>query len=339
MICLRAIACTKLCGGGADCFGSMESLPPVKVEFPACVSRDPEVKMEKFPCAVGLATHSTSDSQFIKIESEDESWTQGGANGLGFGSTQQTKKENSVPPGPSRIVQDKSADTKTRTIRTPVNSSKPKRLLNPVPVSPSAGDHTSQTDIRMISPTPDAVIVGHDLTLGEQMLRQHASANITDWWVFNRSHSTNNPRNQSRIPTLPFPAAAISRPLHAGGPPSNFHQLVSFYTCAPFLPLPRGNTFVNGWVSSQYQVIQIHDHILLTKFIDLLRNAHGITREVDIRVIQIAVGTSTFFFNLSDPARSELEWTMVVGLLLLGNEQVAHVAVGAQLNDLACPLG
>lgn len=338
VICLRAIACTQLCGGSADCFGSMESLPRVKVEHPTPVGRDRDVKMEEFPCDVGLAPN-TSDGRFIKIEPDENSWTQKRAHGLEFGTKQLTKQQNSIPLGPSRIVRAKSADVGTRTISTPVNSTKPKRLVKRVRVRHRSKNHTPEIDIPKASPTRNAVDMSQYMSLGEQMLRQHASANMTDWWVLNRTHSTNNPRNQPRIPTLPSPAAAISRPLQVSGPPSNFHQLVSFYTCAPFLPLPRGNTFVNGWVSSQYKLIQIHDHIQLTKFIDLLRSAHGITRKVDVRVIQIAVGTSTFFFNLSDATRSELEWTMVVGLLLLGNEQVAHVAVGAQLNDLACPLG
>lgn len=199
--------------------------------------------------------------------------------------------------------------------------------------------HGNQGLMPMTPSNGHSVPVEHP-RVGEPMLRQNANINPTNRLIFDQMPYVNAPNALSQfghgrpgIPHFPLPAAIYPGPLQSADLPADPPQLTSFYISAPFLQLPCGSIFVSGPASPESRLVQLRGHVPLNYFIGQIRHAHSITPDLRVHVLQVVVGARSFDMDLVHGARCELDWTMVLGLLLLGEEHVAHVSVGVQVNS------
>lgn len=201
--------------------------------------------------------------------------------------------------------------------------------------------------------------MGQLMTPEEYALRQEAYDNTNDGWVVDRMMDANPHVGMKRKadnmleypdtscyqplenPTFPPLAAAHPEQLQSFATPdgffatpTDFHTLISFYVCTPFLQLPYRSMFLNGGNPPVYQLVQLRGHVPLAYFVAQLRYIHLIVPDLDVCAIDVVVGAKSFFLNLLDWADSELKWTMVVGLMLLGEEQTARVSASVRINDM-----
>lgn len=190
------------------------------------------------------------------------------------------------------------------------------------------------------------------MTPEEYMLRQEAYDHTNDEWVVDVNMDVNphidmkrevdsipefpdlSTSQQLEDPTVAPPAAADLPLLQSLATPTDFHRSISFYINTPFIQLPYGSMFINGGGPPMYQLVQLHGHVSLAYFVAELRYKHSITPELIVCAIEIVLGDKLFFLDHLDWAKSEVEWTMVLGSMLLGEKQVAYVSVSVGMNGM-----
>lgn len=195
-------------------------------------------------------------------------------------------------------------------------------------------------------------LMGQQMTPEEYMLRQGAYDHTNGEWVVDVNMDVNShidrKRNADSIlespdlstdkqledPTIAPPAATDLPLLQSLATPIDFHRSISFYINTPFIQLPYGSMFINGGGPPMYQLVQLHGHVSLAYFVAELRYKHSITPELIVCAIEIILGNKMFFLDHLDWAKSEVEWTMVLGAMLLGEKPVAYVSVSVGMNGM-----
>lgn len=233
-------------------------------------------------------------------------------------------------------------------------------IINPIPTrqeshgSENAGAKIPQNSygnhgVMSIPPSNGHGVAAEYPPVLEPMFRRNAYVNTTNRLIADRMPYV-NPRlavkceadNMSdalsqfahhgpSIPNYPLPVPTSLEPLQSVVSPADFPQRISFYISAPFLQLPCGSIFVSGLATPENRLVQLRGHVRLNYFIGHVRHAQSITPDLRARTLLVVVGARSFDIDLLDSTRCEMEWTMVLGLLLLGEEHVAWVSVGVQV--------